>query len=178
MDIQEPKTPNTRILLFTGKGGVGKTTCAAATAIQAASQGYKTLILSSDPAHSLADALDIELGPEPQEVLPNLFAQEVDLYYSMKKYWGNVHIFAVVFNLLCVILGAEPRAHEAAISVSASNLTADCGWHQRALFDGIRLLWTIGHSIIKPKLSWNNILPFYRICAKLINIDKFLVQFL
>jgi len=79
-----------RILLFTGKGGTGKTTCAAATALHAARQGYKTLVLSSDPAHSLADALDQELGPEPQEIVENLFAQEVDLYYSMKKYWGNM----------------------------------------------------------------------------------------
>jgi arsenite-transporting ATPase len=80
----------TRILLFTGKGGVGKTTCAAATAQRAARQGKKTLILSSDPAHSLADALDRDLGPEAQAIEDNLFAQEVDLYYSMKKYWGNM----------------------------------------------------------------------------------------
>src|SRR4051812_44919388 len=79
-----------RILLFTGKGGVGKTTCAAATALRAAEQGYRTLVLSSDPAHSLADALDMPLGPEPVEVAKNLWAQEVDLYYSMQKYWGNM----------------------------------------------------------------------------------------
>ncbi len=80
----------TRILLFTGKGGVGKTTCAAATALTAARQGYRTLILSTDPAHSLSDAFDKPLGPEPSSVVPNLDAQEVDLYYSMKKYWGNI----------------------------------------------------------------------------------------
>ena len=79
-----------RILLFTGKGGTGKTTCAAATALRAARQGKKTLVLSSDPAHSLADALDQELGPEAREVTDRLFAQEVDLYYSMKKHWGNM----------------------------------------------------------------------------------------
>lgn len=79
-----------RILLFTGKGGVGKTTCAAATALRAAQQGYRTLILSADPAHSLADALDADLGPEPVTIAPNLDAQEIDLYYSMKKYWGNM----------------------------------------------------------------------------------------
>lgn len=80
----------TRVLLFTGKGGVGKTTCAAATAVRAAERGYRTLVLSADPAHSLADALDLPLGPEPVRVLPNLEAQEIDLYYSTKKYWGNV----------------------------------------------------------------------------------------
>ena len=80
----------TRILLFTGKGGVGKTTCAAATALRAAEMGQRTLVLSSDPAHSLADALDRTLGPEPELVAPNLWAQEVDLYYSMQKYWGNM----------------------------------------------------------------------------------------
>jgi arsenite-transporting ATPase len=81
---------DTRILLFTGKGGVGKTTCAAATALHAAEAGYRTLVLSSDPAHSLADALDRPLGPEPKEIVPRLWAQEVDLYYSMKKYWENM----------------------------------------------------------------------------------------
>jgi arsenite-transporting ATPase len=80
----------TRILLFTGKGGAGKTTLAAATAVRAAELGHRTLILSSDPAHSLADALERELGPEPVAVLPNLQAQEVDLYYSMRKHWGNI----------------------------------------------------------------------------------------
>jgi arsenite-transporting ATPase len=79
-----------RIILFTGKGGVGKTTIAAATALKAAREGCKTLILSTDPAHSLADALGQELGPEPQEIAPFLFAQELDVYYSMKKHWGNV----------------------------------------------------------------------------------------
>jgi arsenite/tail-anchored protein-transporting ATPase len=89
----------TRILLFTGKGGVGKTTCAAATAVRAAELGYRTLVLSSDPAHSLADALDLPLGPEPAPVLPNLHAQEVDLYYSMEKHWSNMrNLLLTVFR--------------------------------------------------------------------------------
>lgn len=80
----------TRIILFTGKGGVGKTTISAATALRAAELGYKTLVMSTDPAHSLADALDFPLGPEPSEVAPNLYGQELDIYYSIKKYWGNL----------------------------------------------------------------------------------------
>jgi arsenite-transporting ATPase len=80
----------TRVLLFTGKGGTGKTTCAAATALAAAERGLRTLVMSSDPAHSLSDALEVDLGPEPTEILPGLEAQEVDLYYSMKKYWSSL----------------------------------------------------------------------------------------
>ena len=79
-----------RIILFTGKGGVGKTTVAAATAIKAAKSGLKTLIISTDPAHSLSDALAYNLGPEPMEVVENLFGQELDVYYSMQKYWQNI----------------------------------------------------------------------------------------
>ncbi|MEL7377338.1 MAG: ArsA family ATPase, partial [Bacteroidota bacterium] len=79
-----------RIILFTGKGGVGKTTIAASTALQAAKEGKKTLIISTDPAHSLSDALDLQLSPEPTEIATNLYAQEFDVYYSMKKYWGNM----------------------------------------------------------------------------------------
>ena len=79
-----------RIILFTGKGGVGKTTVAAATAIKAARSGLKTLIISTDPAHSLSDALGYSLNPEPLEVEKNLYAQELDVYYSMQKYWQNI----------------------------------------------------------------------------------------
>lgn len=88
-----------RIILFTGKGGVGKTTCAVATALKASQLGHKTLVMSSDPAHSLSDALDISLISEPTEVAPNLFAMEVDLFYSMKKYWGNIRqLLLLVFK--------------------------------------------------------------------------------
>ncbi len=79
-----------RIILFTGKGGVGKTTTAAATALKAAQSGLKTLVFSTDPAHSLSDALDLELTPEPTQIAPNLWGQEFDVYYSMKKHWGNM----------------------------------------------------------------------------------------
>jgi arsenite-transporting ATPase len=79
-----------RIILFTGKGGVGKTTVAAATGIRCAQEGKKTLIISTDPAHSLSDALNLELTPEPSEISENLWCMEFDVYYSMKKYWGSM----------------------------------------------------------------------------------------
>lgn len=79
-----------RILLFTGKGGVGKTTVAAATAVCAARHGYKTVIMSTDAAHSLGDSLDCQLGPEPLQISENLWAQESNVLYNMEKHWGTV----------------------------------------------------------------------------------------
>ena len=79
-----------RILLFTGKGGVGKTTIAAATAICAAKQGYKTIVISTDSAHSLSDSLDHPLGPEPVPILPNLWAQESNILYNIERHWDTV----------------------------------------------------------------------------------------
>jgi len=77
-----------RIILFTGKGGVGKTTLSAATGAYLAELGKKVLVVSVDPAHSLSDALEEEVGPEPKKVFKNLYAQEIDVYYSIEKFWG------------------------------------------------------------------------------------------
>ena len=79
-----------RILLYTGKGGVGKTTVAAATAVRLAELGYRTVVMSTDLAHSLADSFDRPLAPEPVELAPNLWAQETDIYYNLQTYWGKV----------------------------------------------------------------------------------------
>jgi arsenite/tail-anchored protein-transporting ATPase len=80
----------TRIIVLTGKGGVGKTSVAAATALRCADLGYRTVVVSTDAAHSLGDSLDITLGPELVEVVPHLRAQEIDVLYQMEKYWGDV----------------------------------------------------------------------------------------
>ncbi|NNJ13020.1 TRC40/GET3/ArsA family transport-energizing ATPase [Chloroflexales bacterium ZM16-3] len=81
-----------RTLIFTGKGGVGKTSVAAATALRAADMGLRTLVMSTDPAHSLADSLDLEgpLGPDPVKIAPNLDALEVSIYHDIQSNWGVV----------------------------------------------------------------------------------------
>ena len=110
-----------RILLYTGKGGVGKTSAAAATALRSAELGYSTLVLSTDTAHSLADSFDTPLGPEPVEIMPNLWGQEVDLYYSLEKHWAKLQEYlAAIFtwqgagDLLAEEIAAIPGMEEGA----------------------------------------------------------------
>ncbi len=79
-----------RVLLYTGKGGVGKTTCAAATALRCAELGFRTVVLSTDAAHSLGDSFDRPLGPEPVAIAPNLWGQEADVYYNLQRHWSKV----------------------------------------------------------------------------------------
>jgi arsenite-transporting ATPase len=82
-----------RVLLFTGKGGVGKTTAAAATAILAASRGMKTLVISTDPAHSLADAFGLPLGPDPTEIDTGLAGMQIDAQTSFERSWRQVQSY-------------------------------------------------------------------------------------
>ncbi|HEA83710.1 MAG TPA: ArsA family ATPase [Thermodesulfobacterium geofontis] len=77
-----------RIILFTGKGGVGKTTLSAATGTYLSELGKKVLVVSVDPAHSLSDVLEEDVGPEPKKIFSNFYAQEIDVYYSIEKFWG------------------------------------------------------------------------------------------
>jgi arsenite-transporting ATPase len=79
-----------RVLLFTGKGGVGKTTTAAATAALAAHRGRKALVISTDPAHSLADALGVPLGSSPTEVDTGLAGMQVDPQAAFERTWRDV----------------------------------------------------------------------------------------
>jgi arsenite-transporting ATPase len=84
----------TRILVYTGKGGVGKTSVAAATALACADRGYRTIVMSTDIAHSLGDAFDIQLGPTPVEIAPNLWGQESDVFFNVARYWGRIQQYA------------------------------------------------------------------------------------
>ncbi len=81
-----------RTLIFTGKGGVGKTSVAASTAVRASEMGYRTLVMSTDPAHSLADSLDLEgpLSPDPVHITPTLDALEVSIHHDIESNWGMV----------------------------------------------------------------------------------------
>ena len=79
-----------RTILYTGKGGVGKTSVAAATARRCAAAGLRTVVLSTDPAHSLADAFGVPLGPEPCEVDTGLAAMEVDTQLRFEHSWRDV----------------------------------------------------------------------------------------
>ena len=82
-----------RIILYLGKGGVGKTTVAAATAVRSAQLGYKTLVASTDIAHSLADSLDVPLAAEPVQVAENLWAQEISVVADIHSNWGTLQAF-------------------------------------------------------------------------------------
>jgi arsenite-transporting ATPase len=79
-----------RIILMTGKGGVGKTSVAAATGLRCAELGYRTLVLSTDPAHSLADSFDLELSHEPTKVRENLWGAELDALVELADNWSAV----------------------------------------------------------------------------------------
>ncbi|MEA2307770.1 MAG: arsenite/tail-anchored protein-transporting ATPase, partial [Thermoleophilaceae bacterium] len=79
-----------RTILYTGKGGVGKTSVAAATARRCAAAGLRTVVLSTDPAHSLSDSLEAELGSAPTQCSDNLWGQEVQAQEEMERHWEAV----------------------------------------------------------------------------------------
>lgn len=98
-----------RVLLFTGKGGVGKTTTAAATAALAASRGLKALVLSTDPAHSLSDALDVSVADRPTEVDTGLYAMQVDTQAAFERSWAGVQDY---LRAVLAKGGADPFSAE------------------------------------------------------------------
>jgi arsenite-transporting ATPase len=98
-----------RVLLFTGKGGVGKTTAAAGTATLGALRGRRTLVLSTDAAHSLGDAFDVAVGPDPTRVDTNLYVQQVDAQRRFERSWGEVQSY--LMSVLDTV-GVDPIAAE------------------------------------------------------------------
>jgi len=124
-----------RVLLFTGKGGVGKTTAAAATAAAAAARGSKTLVLSTDPAHSLHDALGVPLGATPTEVDTGLYAMQVDTQAAFERTWREVqgYLLAVLERAGVDALQAEeltvlPGAEEVLALLEVSRQVTTGPW--------------------------------------------------
>jgi arsenite-transporting ATPase len=111
-----------RILLFTGKGGVGKSTVAASTASLAAASGKRTLVLSTDAAHSLADAFGAPVGAEPTLVAENLYVEQVDAQLRFEQSWADIQRY-----LLSVLdaVGMDPvAAEEMTVSPGAEEVLA------------------------------------------------------
>lgn len=111
-----------RILLFTGKGGVGKSTVAAGTAALAAASGLRTLVLSTDAAHSLADAFGVEVGPEPTPVADGLFVQQVDAQLRFEQSWAEIQGY--LLSVLDVAGVDRVAAEELAVLPGAEEVLA------------------------------------------------------
>lgn len=86
-----------RLIIYTGKGGVGKTSASAATAYRLSQLGYRTLLMSTDSAHSLGDSLGIDLGTEIHKVSENFDAFEIDIIHEMKTKWSDIQEYVVEF---------------------------------------------------------------------------------
>ncbi len=130
-----------RLLLYTGKGGVGKTTTAAATAAWAARRGTRTLVLSADSAHSLGDVLERRLAAEPIEVAPGLDAVEVDARAEMARHWGHIRDYLIslfryqgIEEVVAEELALLPGAEELATLFAVEQL-ARAGDHDLVIVD-------------------------------------------
>ncbi len=163
-----------RVVLVTGKGGVGKTTTAAATAARAAAQGHKTLVVSTDRAHSLADALDVPLLAQPTDLDGGLFAAQVDTQADFARSWAVIGRYLtalldaggvdpVTAEELTVLPGAEEvlsllAVRDAARSGSYDVVVVDCA----PTADTLRLLR------LPEALRWwtSRLLPADRLVAR------------
>ena len=184
--ITDQGHPHSRITFFGGKGGVGKTTCSAAYAYGAAMAGHRTLLVSTDPAHSLGDLLETSVGDEPKQLLPDLWVRELNPEKAAKKYLDEVrsnlrrlaspHLWAEVERQLD-IASASPGADETALFDELVRIIIDAdGHYDHVVFDTaptghtLRLLslpellgiWVEGMLMRREKVQqmnrmWNNI---------------------
>lgn len=86
-----------RLIIYTGKGGVGKTSASAATAYKLSKMGYRTLLMSTDSAHSLGDSIDVDLGPTIEHVARNFDALEIDIIHEMRTRWSDIQQYISSF---------------------------------------------------------------------------------
>jgi arsenite-transporting ATPase len=149
-----------RILLFTGKGGVGKTTTAAATALRCADAGLRTIVLSTDPAHSLADAFDVPLTSVGSPITPMLWGQQLDAQERLEDAWGEIQGYlqevlgwagldAVEAEELSVIPGLDEI-----FSLSDIKSFADAGTWDVIVVDCAPTAETIRFLSLPDVLSW------------------------
>jgi arsenite-transporting ATPase len=161
-------------LLFTGKGGVGKTTVAAATALRCADSGLRTLVLSTDPAHSLADAFDVHLGSVPTRVADRLAGQQLDATERLEETWADVQSYvmqvldwvgveAIEAEELSVIPGLDE-----VFSLADIKTFAGSGDYDVIVVDCAPTAETIRFLSLPDILSWymNRIFPVERRLAK------------
>jgi arsenite/tail-anchored protein-transporting ATPase len=122
-----------RILLFTGKGGVGKSTVAAGTATLAAAAGQRTLVLSTDAAHSLADAFGVTVGAEPEQVAPDLYVHQVDAQLRFEQSWAEIQGYLL---RVLEVAGVDPvAAEELTVIPGAEEVLALLELRQHAISD-------------------------------------------
>jgi arsenite/tail-anchored protein-transporting ATPase len=163
-----------RILLFTGKGGVGKTTTAAATALRCADAGLRTIVLSTDPAHSLADAFDVPLTSVGSPITPMLWGQQLDAQERLEDAWGEIQGYlqevlgwagldAVEAEELSVIPGLDEI-----FSLSDIKSFADAGTWDVIVVDCAPTAETIRFLSLPDVLSWymDRIFPVERRLVK------------
>ena len=133
-----------RLILYLGKGGVGKTTTAAATAVRASRMGFRTLVVSTDVAHSLADALDQEVGAKPTQLSSHLWAQEVNVLDEVRQHWGELQGFV---STLLKRKGVSEVAAEAAETARRIQMLREL--HRTAIADQLGRAAGTGHRVLE-----------------------------
>jgi arsenite/tail-anchored protein-transporting ATPase len=165
-----------RILLFSGKGGVGKTSLAAATGLQLSKLGYRTLVMSVDPAHSLADAFDLDIGlfdaktGDPLPINDNLSIHEVNIQLEIKRHWREISAYVV--SVLRTTGISDVEAEELAILPGMEELSAMMyvnqfrreGRYQAIVLDCAPTAESLRFISMPTTLDWymKHIFPFHR----------------
>jgi arsenite-transporting ATPase len=169
-------TETLRILLFTGKGGVGKTTAAAATAVRAADQGLKTLVISTDAAHSLADTFGVVVSGEPTVVADGLFVHQVDAQRRFEESWGEIqsYLLSVLDTVGVSRIAAEeltvlPGAEEVLALLEVRAQAASGTWDV-VIVDCAPTAETLRLLALPEALGWymDRVLPMERRVVKLL----------
>jgi len=124
-----------RLIIYTGKGGVGKSVISSATGLRLAELGYSVLVMSSDPAHSLRDAFNISIGAEPTRVLDRLYALQVDPVYEVKKHFSDIQNYLSrvllkrgIDEMVAYEAAFIPGATAIATLLEAEKLTSEGGY--------------------------------------------------